>query len=262
MPPSRALNGLRSAFFIAAVSFMGTSNARAENTLIAAATNFADAAVRINRAFEKQSAHRVKFSFGSTGKLYAQVRAGAPFDAFLSADQERPTKLIDAGAAVAGSQFTYAIGQLSLWTMDLGTTAKTLGKAAANPSVRAIAIANPDLAPYGLAARQTLQRLDLWASVKSRIVMGENIGQAFSLVATGNAPIGFVARSQLMSKRGAALGGRRWDVPTNMHEPIRQDAVLLKHGANNAAAKAFMAFLRGTEARAILKRFGYKTAAE
>jgi len=125
--------------------------------------------------------------------------------------------------------------------------------------LRALAIANPDLAPYGAAAAQVLRRVKLWQQIRPKIVMGENIGQAFALVATGNASIGFVARAQLQSAQGKALKGRSWPVSADLHDPIRQDAVLLKRGADNAAAKSFLAYLRSTDARAILKRFGYKS---
>jgi len=246
--------------WFAAASLVLCVVARAETSLVAVATNFADPALKLEQGFEEQSTHRITLTFGSTGKLYAQVLTGAPFDVYLSADQDRPRKLVDSGFAESGSQFTYAVGQLSLWSGSATSRGDTLRDALTDRSVRVIAIANPDLAPYGAAAVQVLQRLKLWSQIGPKIVMGENIGQAFGLVATGNARLGIIARSQLKSRRGLALGGRRWDVPPELHDPIRQDAALLKRGADNAAAKSFLAYLRSSEARAILNRFGYKTS--
>ncbi len=236
--------------------------ARAETVLVAVASNFAEAVTEIASDFGAETGHRITISLGATGKIYAQIRAGAPFDAFLAADQARPEMLEAEGLARAGSRFTYAIGRLTLWSADPQRIAGDPRSVLTNPIVRAIAIANPALAPYGLAAQQTLQKMGLWPQLKARLVTAENIGQAFALAATGNAQLGFVATPLLKGKRGMALGGSRWDVPGDMHAPIRQDAVLLKRAGANIAAPAFLDFLRGPKARAILARLGYKLATE
>ena len=237
---------------------LGATTARADTALVAAASNFADAATELVDAFETSTPHRLTITLGSTGKLYAQIRAGAPFDVFLAADQERPLKLVDGGLAVPTSRFTYAVGQLSLWSANKNFAASKLQQALTSPAAVSIALANPELAPYGTAARQTLRSLKIWHRLKPRIVMGENIGQTFGLVATGNASVGFVARSQLQSKLGKALQGRRWDVPSHLHDPVRQDAILLKRAKKNEAAKGFLIFLKGPKARAIMAKLGYQ----
>lgn len=235
---------------------------RAETVLVAVASNFAEAVTEIAGEFEAETGHRITISLGATGKIYAQIRAGAPYDVFLAADQVRPEMLEAEGLARAGSRFTYAIGRLTLWSADPQRVAGDPRSVLTNPAVRAIAIANPALAPYGLAAQQTLQKMGLWTQLKARLVTAENIGQTSALAATGNAQLGFVATPLLEGKRGKALGGSRWDVPVGMHAPIRQDAVLLKRAGANKAADAFLGFLRGRKARAILVRLGYKVAIE
>ena len=239
-----------------------SGGARSETALVATASNFAEAAAEIAAAFEAGSDHRVTLSFGATGKIYAQIRAGAPYDVFLSADQRRPKMLEGEGFAIKGSRFTYATGQLTLWSADPKRIAGDPKMVLAAQSARAIAIANPALAPYGLAAQQTLQKLGLWRALAPRLVTGENIGQAFALTATGNAQLGFVARPLLAGQRGKALGGSRWDVPSDLHALIRQDAVLLKRAGTNQAARAFLDYLRDPKARAIMARLGYKVANE
>jgi molybdate transport system substrate-binding protein len=226
--------------------------------VIAVATNFADAAADISQDLEAAGEHRIKLSFGSTGKLYAQIKSGAPFHAFLAADAERPGMLIASGNAVAGSQFTYATGLLALWSAEPDRITGDPKALLTKPQIRSIAIANPALAPYGLAAQQAMEKLGIWDSVQSKIVMGENIGQTFALVATGNATVGFVAVPLLKTKRGRKIGGSHWYVPSELHEPIRQDAVLLTLGVNNAAAKSFLKHLTGPKARAITIKLGYK----
>jgi molybdate transport system substrate-binding protein len=230
--------------------------ARAAEALVAVAANFAEVIEELKPAFERRTAHRVQATTGSTGKLYAQITAGAPFHILLSADARTPERLEAEGYALAGTRFTYAIGRLTLWSSDpkrIGADGRAALTAA---DVRHIAIANPDLAPYGVAAREALQKLGLWESLRSRIVMGQNIGQTHSMVATGNAQLGFVALSAVLSPRAPAQGSR-WDVPQELFSPIRQDAVLLRPGAENEAAGAFLQFLRSAEARKVIERFGY-----
>ncbi|MEX2455039.1 MAG: molybdate ABC transporter substrate-binding protein, partial [Rhodospirillaceae bacterium] len=218
--------------------------------------NFAEVIEELTPVFERETGHRLQATTGSTGKLYAQIRAGAPFRLLLSADAGTPERLEAEGAGVTGTRFTYAIGRLTLWSSDPGRISGDGKTALTAGDVRHIAIANPDLAPYGIAARQVLQGLGLWDSLQVRIVMGQNIGQTHSMVATGNAQLGFVALSAVLSPRAPAQGSR-WDVPPELFAPIRQDAILLKAGAENEAARAFLDFLKSAQAREIIERYGY-----
>ena len=230
--------------------------ARAAETLVAVAANFAEVVEELKPAFERHFGHRLRATTGSTGKLYAQVTEGAPFQLLLSADANTPERLEREGMGIAGTRFTYAIGRLTLWSSDPGRIGADGRAALIAASVRHIAIANPELAPYGAAARETLQRLGLWDSLQRKIVMGQNIGQTHSMVATGNAQIGFVALSAVLSPR-APPQGSRWDVPQELFTPIRQDAILLRAGRGNQAADAFLRFLRSGEARRVIDQFGY-----
>lgn len=233
-------------------SFLG-GPAAAEEAVVAVAANFTEVAEQLEKEFERQSGHTLTFVAGSTGKLYAQIANGAPFDVFLSADQERPERLEKERLAVAGSRFTYATGRLALWSSEPGRVgAATLRRG----EFRRLAIANPELAPYGAAAKETLEKLGLWERFKERIVMGETIGQAHTLVASGNAELGFVALSSLLSPQSEAKGSR-WDVPAGLHAPIHQDAVLLTRAAGNAAARGFLDFLRSAKVKAVIRSYGY-----
>ena len=225
--------------------------ARAETALIAVATNFAGAAEALAAGYAAATGHEVAFSAGATGKLYAQISAGAPFDAFLSADAAAPGRLEAEGRAVPGTRFTYALGALVLWSPDPG--ADLADPIAALRAARHVAIANPDLAPFGKAAVETLETLEISSEIAGRLVMGENIGQAHTLVASGAADLGFVAASSLVPESPGAA----WPVPAGHHAPIRQDAVLLQHGAANAAAQGFLDYLRSDAARATIASFGY-----
>ncbi|MDH4048856.1 MAG: molybdate ABC transporter substrate-binding protein [Gammaproteobacteria bacterium] len=228
----------------------------ADSALIAVATNFAEVAESLVRDFEALSEHEIRISTGSTGKLYAQIVNGAPYDALLAADRENPRRLEEAEIAVAGTVFTYAVGKLALWSPDdeliIGNGIEVLKRG----NFRTLAIANPELAPYGDAAMETLKSLGLWDALQGKLVMGENVGQAFALVATGNAELGFVALASVKSKRNKQPGSR-WDVPAELHAAIRQDAALLEHGYDNAAAVAFLAYLKSDEARLTIASFGY-----
>lgn len=236
---------------------LAAAAARAEEATVAIAANFAEPMERLEAMFERRSGHALKPVIGSTGKLYAQITNGAPFDVLLAADRERPARLEEDGHGLAGSRFTYALGRLALWSADpdLIEGEQTLRAG----SFRHLAIANPKLAPYGLAARQTLEALGLWQHLQPKVVRGENVGQAFQMVETANAELGLIALSYVMSARNATSGSR-WDVPADLHEPIRQDAILLEHGADNSAARAFLDFVRQPEAQAVLERFGYALA--
>lgn len=231
-------------------------SARAAETLVAVAANFAEVIDELKPLFEKASGHKLQSTTGSTGKLYAQIKEGAPFHVLLSADASTPDRMEKEQLAVGGSRFTYAIGKLTLWSVDEGRIASDGQTALKASDVRHIAIANPDLAPYGVAARETLQSLGLWDTLRSKIVMGQNIGQTHSMVATGNAQLGFIALSAVLSPREKSKGSR-WDVPQNLFTPIRQDAVLLTAGAKNEAAIAFIKFLKTPNARVVIERYGY-----
>lgn len=228
--------------------------AAGEEAVIGVAANFAEVVERLEKDFERRSGHALTVVVGSTGKLYAQIAHGAPLDAFLAADQARPQRLESEGLAVAGSRFTYAVGRLTLWSRTPGAVdgAATLR----DGSFRLLALANPALAPYGEAARQTLENLGLWDDLEDRIVLGETVGQAYALVASGNAELGFVALSYVRSPRNRTPGSR-WDVPSDLYEPIRQDAVLLTRAAANPAARGFLDFLRSDAAKAVIESYGY-----
>ena len=225
----------------------------AEEALVGAAANFAETLAAVEREFEATHPHRMRVAVGSTGKLYAQILHGAPFDILLAADQQRPILVEQGGLAVPGSRRTYAIGRLTLWSADPERIQGDVPALLASGSFRRLAMANPELAPYGAAARQVLQRFGLYAALRDKIVTAENIGQTYAMVATGNAEIGFVAASG----QPDTGEGSRWDVPPDLHAPIRQDAVLLARAANNIAARAFLDFLRGDRARTIISGFGY-----
>ena len=230
--------------------------AHAGEARVAVAANFTAAADAIERAFEAGGDHRITVSTGSTGGLYAQIRHGAPFHAFLAADARRPRLLAKQGTAVAASRFTYARGRIALWSPhpDLVNGPESLR----DRRIRHLAMANPRTAPYGLAAEQTLQSLGLWQDLKGRLVRGENIAQAHQFVASGNAEAGFVALSQISGPNRPEQGSR-WLVPARHHAPIRQQAVLLQRGAANPAARAFLAFLRSGQAAEIMRDYGYAT---
>ncbi len=218
---------------------------------IAVAANFIAPAKEIGAAFEKASGHKLRLSFGATGQFYAQITQGAPFEVFVAADKATPAKAVKEGHAVAGTEFTYSVGKLVLYSKsrDLVQGAVTLKDA----KFAKIAIANPATAPYGAAAVEVMKELGVHEVLAPKIVQGNNIAQTFQFVDTGNAEVGFVALSQI----ALVEGGSRWIVPPGMHAAIAQDAVLLKTGANNEAAIAFLAFLKGAEARTVIEKFGY-----
>lgn len=232
------------------------SPAAAEEALIAVAANFSEVMERLEADFERESGHELTVTIGSTGKLYAQVTHGAPFDVLLAADQERPMRLESEGLAVAGSRFTYAVGRLTLWSPEQGRVGSDGRATLRAGDFRSLSLANPALAPYGVAAKETLEQLGLWTTLETKLVMGENIGQAHALVASGNAELGFVALSYVLSPRNQHPGSR-WDVPDRLYTPIRQDAVLLPRAANNPAARAFLSFLQSEDVRKLIESYGY-----
>lgn len=228
---------------------------RAETAIVAVAANFSAPAKALIDRFSHGSAHRIALSTGSTGKLYAQIEHGAPFHALLAADQERPGRLQAKGLGVRGSRFTYAVGRLALWSPRPGQV-DGQGDVLAKGGFRRLAIANPKLAPYGAAARETLLGLGLWSEVQRRLVIGENIAQAHQFVSTGNADLGFVALSQIQGEDSPA--GSYWLVPPALYAPIRQDAVLLEPGRGNKAAEQWMQYLRSEPAKDLIRSYGYE----
>ncbi len=240
-------------FFAALIAAIFSTAAFAGQARVAVAANFTAPMKAIATAFGQETGHTAIPSFGSSGKLFAQVVNGAPFDAFLSADAEKPAALIERGLAQEDTLFTYAIGTLTLWAPGAADARELL----LSGNYDKLALANPRLAPYGEAALQVLDGMQLREQAQPHLVTGENIAQTYQFVATGNAQLGFVALSQVIED-GAAPGGA-WVVPAQLHTPIRQEAVLLQHGASNTAAKAFLAFLRGESARQIIHRYGYTT---
>ncbi len=227
------------------------SVARADEITVAVAANFAVAAGRIGAEFHRQTGDELRLSAGSSGKLYAQIANGAPYDVFLSADAERAQRLEQNGLAVPGSRITYARGQLVLWSARLEKVDAKVLRAA---RFKYLAIANPRIAPYGAAAFEALDRLKVSPAVRARLVYGEDIGQTFQLAASGAADLAFVALSQL---RSGEVAGAYWLVPPSLYRPIEQQAVLLRRAEHNAEARAFLDFLKGPAARAIMARLGY-----
>jgi molybdate transport system substrate-binding protein len=227
--------------------------AAAAEVKVAVAANFAEPAKVIAARFQARTGHRATLSFGSSGQFYAQIANGAPYEVFLSADRERAEKAEAEGLAVAGSRFTYAVGQLALYSKTPGLVD---GKGAVLTSDRfqKLAIADPKTAPYGMAALETLKKLGLSERLGPKLVQGTSVTQAFQFVDTGAAELGFVALSQVVGVKG----GSRWVVPAGFHTPIDQQAVLLKAGAADPAAMAFMSFLRSGEAKAVIRRYGYE----
>ena len=223
---------------------------------VAVAANFAAPMKLLASEFERESGHRALVSLGATGQLYTQIRQGAPFGVLLAADATTPSKLASDGYALAETQRTYAIGRLVLWSRDADYV-DTQGDLLRNGNFRRLAIANPKLAPYGAAAIQTLSALGLREKLRSKIVEGANINQAFQFVASGNAELGFVSMSQVM-REGRLQRGSAWIVPANLHEPIRQDVILLAEGQENPAAIALLRYLDSKPARDIIGRYGYE----
>ena len=222
----------------------------------AVAANFTAPVQQIVELFQKESGHTVKLSFGSSGKFYSQIKEGAPFDVFLAADEKNPKLLEKEGLAVEGSRFVYALGKLVLWSAQPGLV-DDKGHVLRKGSYSKIAYADPKLAPYGLAARETLEELGLWNVVQSKLVTGESITQTYQFIATENAELGFIALSQI-TRDGKVTEGSWWIVPPHMYNPIRQSAVQLTAAKDKVAAQAFLAFLKSEKAVAIIRSFGYE----
>ncbi|MGQ7299367.1 molybdate ABC transporter substrate-binding protein [Marinobacter nauticus] len=233
------------------------SNAHAGNLTLAVAANFTDTTASLVETFEASTGHQVTASFGSTGKLYAQIRNGAPFDVFMAADAQRPQLLESDGMAVPGSRFTYARGKLVLWSPETAAFISPIAYLNEQPFSR-LAIANPKTAPYGLAAQQVLEHLELWSPLQPKLVRGDSIAQTFQFIASGNAQAGLVALAQV--KAWPDQDGTLWRIPQSYYAPINQQAILLKRGADNTAARGWLAFLQSPDAVAIIQGYGYDTA--
>jgi molybdate transport system substrate-binding protein len=229
---------------------------QAATVLVAVASNFTKPMTEIAEAFKKATDHEASLSFGSSGKFVAQIENDAPFEVFLSADEKNPKKLEESGKGVASSRFTYAIGKLVLWSAKPGLV-DDQGQVLSKGGFKHLALADPKLAPYGLAAEEALKNLGLLDKLQPLFVLGDNISQTQQFISSGNAELGFIALSQVIDKDGNVSEGSGWIVPNNLHNPIRQDAILLNKGEPNPAALAVLQFLKSPEALAIIKKYGY-----
>jgi molybdate transport system substrate-binding protein len=238
--------------FLFALAF--SSAALADDLPIAVAANFTAPMQKIAIDFEKDTGHKLVPSFGSTGKFYAQIKNGAPFEVLLAADDETPAKLIAENAGVAGSQFTYAIGKLVLWSAKPGMV-DDAGEVLKKGAFDHIALANPKLAPYGAAGVETMKALGAYDALQAKIVTAENIGQTYQFVSSGNAELGFVALSQVL--KDGKIDGSAWIVPAKYYTQIKQDAVILDKGKGKPAAEALLKYLKGDKAKAVIKSYGY-----
>ncbi len=250
------MRNLASAGLLALACLLPTAPAAAEEALIAVASNFTLTARELQACFERSGEHTLVLTSGSTGRLYAQILHGAPFDVLLSADRETPDRLAAQGKTVPGTQFTYASGRIALWSAGRPDVAGSVEDRLREGRYRTISIANPALAPYGAAARETLQALGLWQGAQRRIVMGESIAAVQAMLTTGNADLGFVPVSQFAG-RDMSADANYWEIPPALYAPVRQDAVLTVHGENNAAALAWLDFLASEQAREIIRAHGY-----
>lgn len=238
------------------IPFLTIGAAQAAEVQVAVAANFTAPIQAIAADFEKDTGHKLVAAYGATGQFYTQIKNGAPFEVFLAADDTTPARLESEGDIVKGSRFTYAVGTLALWSAKDGYV-DNQGQVLKRNDFQHLSIANPKAAPYGLAATQVLDKLGLTDQVKSKLVEGQNITQAYQFVSTGNAELGFVALSQVY-KDGKVTGGSAWIVPAELHDPIKQDAVILTKGRDNPAAVALVDYLKGPKAAAIIQAYGYQ----
>ncbi|MFG6203151.1 molybdate ABC transporter substrate-binding protein [Pseudomonas retamae] len=238
------------------IAVFASSGALADEVQVAVAANFTAPIQAIAADFEKDTGHKLVAAYGATGQFYTQIKNGAPFEVFLSADDTTPEKLENEGDTVKGSRFTYAVGTLALWSAKEGYV-DGKGDVLQKNQYQHLSIANPKAAPYGLAATQVLAKLKLTEATQAKLVEGQNITQAYQFVSTGNAELGFVALSQIY-KDGKVSSGSAWVVPADMHDPIKQDAVILNKGKDNPAAQALVEYLKGPKAAAVIKSYGYQ----
>lgn len=246
----------KAARLAALIALFTFGSAQADEVQVAVASNFTAPIQAIAAAFEKDTGHTLVAAYGATGQFYAQINNGAPYEMFLSADDTTPQKLESEGNAVKGSRFTYAVGTLALWSPKAGYVDAN-GAVLKKKDYQHLSIANPKTAPYGLAATQVLAKLGLHEQLKDKIVEGQNITQAYQFVSTGNAELGFVALSQIY-KDGHVSSGSAWVVPARLHDPIKQDAVILNKGKDHPAVQALVDYLKGPKAAAIIKSYGYQ----
>ena len=251
---------LRPAVLVATGLFSIATSTLAGEVQVAVAANFTAPMQAIAQQFEQDTGHKALASFGATGQFYAQIKNGAPFEVFLAADGERPAKLEAEGLTVLGSRFTYAVGALALWSAKADYV-DDQGAVLKQDTFRHLAIANPKAAPYGLAATQVMAKLGLIDTLKPKIVQGQSIGQTLQFVSSGNAELGFVALSQVF-KDGKLNGGSAWMVPSSLHDPIKQDAVVLDKGKGNPVATAFVEYLKGSKAAEIITSYGYQSSGQ
>lgn len=249
MNPPRLISLLLTSLLAAA------TQAQADEVTVAVAANFTAPMQKIALEFEKDTGHKVVSSFGATGKFYAQIKNGAPFEVLLAADDETPTKLVKENAAVAGSTFTYAIGKLVLWSAKPAIV-DGAGEVLKNAGFDHLAIANPKVAPYGVAAVETMKALGVYDNLQPKIVTGESISQTQQFIYSGNALLGFVALSQVL--KNGKIEGSAWIVPPRLYTPIRQDTVILNKGKGKPAAEALMKYLKADKAKIIITSFGYE----
>jgi molybdate transport system substrate-binding protein len=241
--------------FLGLIAFMGAAaQAQADEVTVAVAANFMAPLQQIAAAFEKDTGHKIVAAYGSTGKFYAQIKNGAPFELLLAADAQTPARLVTENAAVAGSQFTYAVGRLVLWSAKPGVV-DARGEVLKKGGFDHLSLANPKLAPYGAAGLEVMKALGVQDALQPKIVSAENITQAYQFVSSGNALLGFVALSQVL--KDGKIGGSAWVVPAHLYAPIRQDGVMLDKGRGKPAAQALAKYLQGDKARAIIESFGY-----
>jgi len=246
---SELVGGVLLAFFL-----LHVSDALAKELRIAVASNFLLPLKALSKNFKESTGHKVVVISGSTGKLYAQIKQGAPFDILLAADSIRPELLEKEGIGVSGSRFTYAVGRLVLWSNDSKLPLKNDLQILNHKNFRYLAIANPKTAPYGKAAEQVLRKKGFWEQIQNRLVRGENISQTFQFVMTGNADIGFIALSQLRKTQGL---GFSWLVPQEWHDPIQQQGILLKRAKRNKAARKFLNFIKSNRIQKQIESYGY-----
>lgn len=242
-------------WYVSVIITLAVTPAFAEQALVAVAANFVPPFREIAIEFEKSTGHQLQVAAGSSGNFYSQIKNGAPFDMFFSADMERPKLLEDEGLGVKDTRFTYAIGRLVLWSPNesLIKGEETLQ----SKQYKRLAMASPKTAPYGVAAMHVMQKLKLWDSLQPHLVMGESLGQTMGFIESGNAQLGFVALSQVIDPKLKGKGSR-WDVPNHLHEPIKQDAILLTKGKDNVAAKSLLEFIGSEKVQTIIKRYGYE----
>lgn len=242
--------------FASAILFCAPQGVGAAEVQVAVTANFTAPMQKIAAEFEKDTGHKAALAFGTVGKFFAQMKAGAPFEVLVSADRETPDALVKEGLAVGEARFTYAVGKLALWSATPDAV-DGKGEILRTGSFRHLALANPKLAVYGAAGQAAMKKLGVWDAIEPKLVTGENIAQAYQFVASGNAELGFVAYSQIIGPDGKVAKGSVWMVPSDLYPQLAQDVILLAPGKDSAAAKALVDYLRSAKARAVILSYGY-----